>query len=394
MSEKAEFLPSEWKVFVDGVEVPHQGFSITFAENTNSVISITVEPDKLLTSLRPQSLIHVFARDQFPSLKRTSETIAIDEAITEEQLTSQFRLFWEGYLTGHQYAKAPTARSYELVGTCLFNVFQNTKAYSIGVGPLAYSAVLSGSDLPPLFASGGGLEAPEAAQDIFSFPFLVKAFSNAEEAGEDDAFRNSANPNFSDRILRLITYLSSHNASLRQQTLRFRLLDKICGVKDSTLDNLIPFALLSNLLGNSQSQIGAQASVMDIIQHLMSYGFYKYIHTPFPHTPKAQPEEGAAYPFFSTIDTQDNIDIFKFPKGVYRNEHVIIPETYYALPPPCNFIFPDMINSLSIGRDFLAEPTRYGIFDPYLLTNRVPAILYLAPAGLVRDAEAKAPCLW
>jgi len=48
-----ELLASHWRIFFDGVEVPHQGFMVSFPINGITTCRIVMEPDQILAQLRP-----------------------------------------------------------------------------------------------------------------------------------------------------------------------------------------------------------------------------------------------------------------------------------------------------------------------------------------------------
>ena len=81
---KSELFLASWKIFIDGVEVPHQGFSINYALNGETTASISLEPDPLVLSFRPTSVIHIFFRDRY--------------ANADSDPLDSYYLMWEGML--------------------------------------------------------------------------------------------------------------------------------------------------------------------------------------------------------------------------------------------------------------------------------------------------------
>ena len=243
MSDRSALLSSKWKVFVDGVEVPHQGFTLTFTKNNLSSGQVILEPDKALTDIRPQSVVSIWAKDRFPDDDIRYKSISAE-------VTNRYYLYWEGLVSGHSYQKSPTSRAFILQLESMFSVWRRTRAFMIGVGAISKSALLSGSlSLNPNAETG---------QDIFSMLQLSDTFTGVEESS------------FGDRMQRTITYLSSFNALLRLQTERYNLLGRVGSIEDNVFEDL--FGLFATqLISNSEKVLDEGSSVYDVLNHLQTY---------------------------------------------------------------------------------------------------------------------------
>jgi hypothetical protein len=394
---RAGILPTQWKVFLDGVEVPHHGFSVSMGQDQVSEATISLEPDVALLALRPQTLVHIFAKERFPDTttqgpeEADGSTAFFGPAYEsdEAELKAAWYLFWEGEVSGRTHQKSKGTRSIQVPARALTGMLARTQAFMLGIGGIEYSAVIGGSKLPSIVA---GTMENGGAQSIDSLSLLTLSDLFAEVAleGTDIADRDSESPRFSERLLRLITYLSSHSGILRQQLVRSRLLNKIGSVPDDILSTLLGQNVLRAFLAESQNRLTAQSTVMDVIRHVMSYGFYHMLHIPFPHRPAEQPKGGESIPTFNTLDEQQQAS-HKIPYEYFRNDFMFMPETYYALPPPCNFIFPDQLADMTIGRAFDGEPTRHLIHDPHLALLGTQYVFWMAPNDIIRRSQDEEP---
>lgn len=347
MSDRATILESSWKVFIDGVEVPHQGFQIQFQKNNLSACNITLEPDKALTSIRPQSVVSIFAKERF---------VEDDNEYEDDLDVLKFRyyLFWEGLTAGYSYQKSPQSRAFNLKCESIFSPWRRTQAFMFGVGPASLSPIISGATAVNPDPIAGG--------DIFS---LIRL---------GDKVAQDATDPFADRLVETVNYLSSTNAMLRLQTSRYSLLERISSIKDDIYETILA-PMASGLLSSGTQALSEMSTVFDVLNHLQSYGFYSNYELPCP-TPGSVDDRDISAPF-----EQD--ELYDYAQFYQLNQFMFLPEMYFAPPPPCNFIFPDHIRSLAVDRDFYSEPTRILVTDPYAaLSSRV---IHLSPPSILRN---------
>lgn len=376
---KALFVSSKWKIFIDGVEVPFQSFVVSFVTDANSSVTIEMDPDSLLLSLRAGSLVHIFARDTFrPSSDPTAQLSTV-------QITDSYKLYWEGFISGIAHQKSVSSRSMSVRAFGLFSIFDQFKAFSSGVGPLSYSPIISGSDLLPIYSRE---LLGSSVTDIFSFEMLSNLIQNEKEPGEDTPDRDSTSPKLNHKFIRLLTWLSSHNALLRQFVIRYRLLDKICSIDTLLVPGIVTAKQMGQLLLNSGTQINQEYSILDMIRHLESYMMYQYSQIPFPVTPKTSESKNKYHPMFKKLETKQYIDLHKFPKSVSRNDIIFHPEMIFTLPPPCNLVFPDQITSLTVSNAVSEQVTRLVLEDPTLTVTKMPGVMsYMAPRSLAKALQ-------
>lgn len=347
MSSNSALLSSDWKVFLDGVEIPHQGFNIEFVKNQLSRGMINLEPDFALVKLRPQTVVTIFANDQYPEDD-------INFASERDRVLNRYYLYWEGLTTGLTYSKSPTTRLVRLNCESMFGPWTRAKAFAFGVGAYAKSNVLSGSlEINPNVNVG---------QDIYSLTALAE-----ETAKKDDR-------DFATRVIEATAKLCSLNANTRLQTTRYNLFNKITGVADRSFNTLIgPMAL--GLFTYSVQVLNEQSSIFGVLSHYQQYAFFSNYELPAP-VPQVV-EEGEAQ------ISQGLGPLYAYPRKFKRTQLMLLPETYFLMPPPCNLIFPDDIRSLTVDRSYYTESTRTLVEDPH--AAGADYTFYLAPPSIIRN---------
>jgi len=384
---------SDWRVFIDGVEVPHLGFTITFGKNQFANGQLFLEPDKVIVQqFRPNSLIHFFVWDDQES---------------GESYLDKYKFYAEVELTGPTHTKTPTSRSMGVAFSGLFRIFARHKLFMSSVGQQFQTTHITGGYALPQMAAG-----IEGSGDPFSVLALAGHFDpNKPNNGDKNlAFRGSKVGTFAERMLSFVSYLSSYNAAQRLAVVRTRLLNKIASVSDSTIGGLIPATLSNAVFQQLQGEIRANDSYLDIINRFCSQVFYSWYHVPMPFTPKTSPDQKGGGKFQlpdpetgELVDTPPqppngleilDVDMlgeekgkpFKFAREYYRNDYIFTPELFYAIPPPCNFIMPEDITDLSYLRTFDSEPTRVILNEPFFAESKAA---YFAPTTILRGLDDK-----
>jgi hypothetical protein len=342
-------------VFLDGVEIPHQGVTVSSSLDAVSSCQIFVEPDSEIQLLRPDTIVHVFNRDPYP------EPIPEEGGFRPANDKEAFRLVWEGSLVGYTFEKTGNSRFARLQAESFFGYLQRMRSYSIGVGYLIGTNLVSGSSQ---FNLG------DTQSVLTHLQTLASDLTNTEGGNT---------PAFSDRLIGLIVYLSQFNASSRNIIVRSRLLDRITGVRDSILADILKNQVLIGLLKHTMNTIGETDTAFDVLRKVASVGYYHFAQVLFPFTPKQQP---AGHLPHASVGKSDDSRIYRTER---RNDYLVIPDTYYALPPPCNIIFPDNIQSISVERYYSGEPTRHFTQHPM-----IPTLVYSSPESRTLSTQGAA----
>ena len=393
---------SKWIVFIDGIQIPHLGLNLTFARNMYGTGTIMVEPDPIVHEFRPNANVLVFFYDEFASGEAAAKPSA-DSAEVDDPLNN-YRLYFEGELSGVGHTKTPNSRNMALSVAGQFRIFQRHKMFLSTLGGEAVTPHITGGVMVPEMVSDSD------NTDILSLATLADSFfgddSNGMATEQARLFRASKNPDFSERMVSLATFLSGYNGSLRLSVVRTRLMNKIAGIPDTVMKRLMGFTLTNQLLqSETQGKVEANWSSLDLINKVCSQVFYSWYQLPGPHTP---PKGALAVPDSESgkmVSTQGqptepefielpsamtkglaSKKLFSLIRDYYRNDYVFLPEMYFSFPPPCNFLLPEDIDKIGYERIFDNEPTRVAIIDPYTVGGQSA---YLAPPWLLRTLSDK-----
>jgi hypothetical protein len=405
-------LYSKWRVFISGVEIPHLGGTITFGRNNYGQGQINVEPDPLIHDFRPNSKVHVWFFDRYgqgpPGTPDAvdGEDESVDIEPTEgsgdpDDLLRNYRLFFEGELIGVSQNKSPNSRTMALNVGGEFRIFQRSKAFQASIGGSFTTPLITGGiAIPELLVDTG-----QGGADVLSLTALADSFMDGQSDAlnaERKYYRTAMSPDFAERMVSMTAFLSTFSGPLRLQTVRSRLINKIAGVPDTTIKRFMRLTLSNQMFQESQGRIDGQATILDMISHFCKHAFYSWYHIPGPYTPPnaavpyvdsedgrvisvpGQPDgpEEVLLPKNLTLRNQQGRGIFNLQRDFYRNDYLFLPELYFAMPPPCNFFFPDDNDTITYGRTFDREPTRFVVTEPYFTEGQAA---YFAPPWLLRN---------
>jgi len=405
-------LLSKYRVFISGVEIPHLGGSLSFGRNSYGQGSINVEPDALVHDFRPNSKVHVFFFDRYGHGPPGYPDEGDDEIDFEpvagsgdpDDVLKNYRLLFEGELIGVGQTKSPSARQMSLQVGGEFRILQRSSMFQASVGSSFTTPLITGGIAFPEMVVEAGI----GGADILSISALATNFLDGQSKAlseERKFYRAATEPDFAERMLAMTAFACSFNGALRLQTVRSRLINKIASVPDLTMKRFMRFTLSNQVFQESQGKIDSQASVLDMITHFCSSAFYSWYHLPGPYTPPNAPimcadsangrlaqvpgqpskPEVVKLPPNLTHRNGQGREVLNFIRDFYRNDYLFLPELYFAMPPPCNFFFPDDNDSISYGRMFDREPTRFVITEPYFTNG---GVAYFAPPWLLRNLSA------
>lgn len=297
---------SEWKIFIDGVEIPWQSFSIVSSLDAETRAQIHIEPHRLLTQVRPDCIVHIFRRDPFVS-DSTNDTL------------SQYKLVLECATVGTTYQKTDNTRYVTVDCAGLLTYMSRTLAFMTGLGLIPFTSEVSGSST------------------IFIPQITELSIVNTSQIA-DNVSQPTESTGFTQRVLDSMKKLSDKSPIFAQMAQRSRLFDKFSTMPDDLVETFFNNVLvLRVLMGKAETVLTQQSTLLDVFLHFLSYGM---CHLVSPLLPK--------------------------PNTTQRNDFCVVPELFYHLPPACNIVLPHMIDTLSVTRDFQSEATRAFIRDPFI----------------------------
>jgi hypothetical protein len=346
---RADVKYGKWKIFLDGVEVPWINFAVTTGVDTVGEASINMPPDPILVRMRPRTKVHVFMYDEYAGMV----------ADTKDADKQAYKLYWEGEVTDFVDAATPTSRQFTLMAKGIAGGLERSKAYMSGAGVVAATPLVMGSSL--LWNEG------VQTRELIALSGLADQFKVSKDT---DA-------SFADRVIRVLALLASHNAWLRMHVVRTNLFGKLASISDQALTLLVPRVLASEYFNDVGQNIPQEASALEVMARYNNALFHHFVSTTLPVMAEKQPQTYSES-LVNPLGAED--ERYAIGRLFLRNDYLIIPETYYAIPPSCNLIFPDMQASFSVRRSFDAEPTRAVMIDTQLGTN----LAVVAPDSLFR----------
>lgn len=347
---QTELVASQWRIFFDGVEVPHQGFMVSFPVNGVTTCRIVMEPDQILAQLRPQTVVSIWARERY------SSTPIKDSLL--DQLKSEYYLYWEGLTSGVVHTKGTSDRSMAVNCEGFLGTMARAGGFMLGFGQIPNTSVLTGSV--------NFIPQTDQVADVRTLALLGTTLKSANYRGMSSA------------VMGAFTFLLSRNGLARLQERRYQILSRIAILDDATTPLMLNTLASSQFL-NLPQQLPSSASILDVIRHIQSYVFYRMVPVPAPR-PVDVPEDGLEImaPLENLVELLSPIDTYT--STFRRNETVCVPDMYYAPPPPCNLILPDMLQAITVTRDFYSEPTRTTMQDVFTFNGA--GLIHLAPPNI------------
>lgn len=320
--------PLAAKLFLEGIEVPFIGATLTHTVNQAAIAYIDLVPHKLINDIKPRTLVSLYVKD----------FNAPDKGFP-------YVLAFEGEVFGFSFAKTPSSRSFSISCIDKSSYWDNVLTYffnaqqSLGKG----AAAISAQAYDDRDARQQGIKVNATTHPTSSyFIQVMKA-----------AFAKNPSADMLDGLVAVYKNITTLNDFYNLAEDRLRIIDRIRLKSSGQLPNLLKQQeALSWFHGIIGRQSGFQTLRM-VIQDLMSIIFHDFVSIPFPAAVdapgvKKSLTEGAKVP--NTI-----------------GEFLFKPNLYMLPPPACNVFFPDEYSSFNFNRNFFQEPTRL-IYKPEMPT--------------------------
>lgn len=331
----------DWRITIDGIEIPWTAFTVSVGMWSGGAASIVVEPDPILDrELRPTSLVHIWMYDD----------------LEEGDDDDKYKLWWEGEVSGYNKSKSGTSRSVSIDCMGVVSFLQKTQMYALGVGGITNSHILTGSTL---------LESSDAATLA-----VRKEIIPLELAKEDDgteignitraAAGDPVQLNFGERVLNVLSYLLSFNAVGRLNAVRRDLFGKITTIRDHSIGRMIPRVVAQPYFEQALAGVESGGSLLDLVQTMSGALFYDFVSTtgPIKRDAYSNMTQVNRYYYLGTDPFAKEKNLYAIPAFNFRNDYFFTPKLYYALPPACNTIFPEFNINIGLLRTFFDDSTR------------------------------------
>jgi hypothetical protein len=359
----------DWKVFIDGIEIPWIAFTVSVGVWSGGAASFVVEPDKYLQKrLRPTSLVHVFMYDDLE-----------EDVSSSNPDYDRYKLWWEGEVTGMNMNKSGQSRQLSIDCMGLVSFLQKTQMYALGLGGITNTHILTGSSL---------IESSGAATLAVRKALIPMELSPNEDTGTLGVPGvGGVTLNFGERIMNVLAYLLSYNAVGRLNTVRRDLFGKIATIKDQALGRMVPRVVAQPYFEQTLAGLQSGGSLLDLIKTMSGALFYDFVSTtgPVERTIKfGSLIDFSEYYYLGTDTLEKEQNMYAIPALNFRNDYFFTPKIYYAFPPACNTIFPEFISNLSLSRNFFDDVTRV-IVSTTLGAN----LSVVAPDSIFRFTDRK-----
>ena len=375
MTSPVQFQANDWMIFLDGVQIPFIAFSFSTGRDAVPQGVVQVEPDSILTAIRPNAIISIFFKDNY--LDSTDPNQA--EPSTEDR----YIYFGGGEVTSITVDKKPNSKSTQLTFSHEMAILDQHKAVAMGVSGSFTSVIVSGTTVINPFTT--------SQTDLFS----VKTLGVIDQDKRDTSY------SFSTRLLGAIAWFSSGNACLRNRISQHRLMNKFVSIDSRMTEDLITRSLAPGFSNSVQDSLSAGQSVLDVIRNLNAVPDYRLYTIPTPpFLDSADPSDyykqqafkslhkPVVYPFNNSSDA--NFANQYYTRSWARHDILLTPNLYFAAPPPCNIIFPDFIQSISYTRTFNSEVTRT-VYEDTLTSTAAPRLMFAATDKIPGLGSAKSP---
>lgn len=291
------------KLYLEGIEVPIIGATITASVNTATIAYIDIVPHKDINNIKPRTHVLVTVRD-------TSNPAADYPYVTA----------FEGEVFGYSFGRTTQSRSFTLQCIDLSSYWDNVLIYfvnamvSLSKGGEVVSAV--GQETKNNAMAGINTVAVTHSNASFIKKIMQETLA---KPGKD----------FLDAFVAVYENISSINKFYKNAEARLKIKDRIVLKSSQKLTELLQGKETIDWMEGIITQNTGYHTLRSIMQDLMSIIFHDFVSAPFP----------------SGSPSKVNSFIFK-------------PNLYMVPPPACNIFFPDEYSSFQFSRNFFQEPTR------------------------------------
>lgn len=303
----AQGRPLSAKLFLEGIEVPFIGATVTSTVGQASIAYIDLVPHSSINNIKPRTLVHLFVKD-----------------FTRPNPPYPYVLAFEGEVFGFSFGRSADSRSFSISCIDVSGYWDNVLTYFFNahqtLGKMDQLAAI-GMDIEDAKRIGARIQKVTNVQSSY-FRQII------EEVLKDK------NKDFLDGFVEVIKRITEVNAFYKLADDRLKLKDRIVLKSSGTLSQLLQadegLKWFEGIIGKQSGYTTLRAVIMD----LMSLIFHDFISIPFP------------------AGNKKKVDSFIFK-----------PNMYMLPPPACNIFFPDEYSSFQYSRNFFQEPTRL-IYKP------------------------------
>lgn len=327
------------KCFLEGIEVPFIGASITSAVNQASIAYVDLVPHKLINNVKPRTKVELFVRN-----------------FMDETSSFPYVLAWEGEVFGVNFNKTPASRTFSISCIDDTSYWDNCLAYffnsqqSMGSGGLDQAS--QALNITDIKSTGERIINIVESQTSY-FDTKIREVINSTKSLKD------GDPNkkdFLDAFVALYEDIGYINEFFSSAEDRIRIKDRIVLKSSQKLFDLIKEKESLDWFTQIPGKSSGYTSLRAIILDLMGMIFHDSVSAPFPSIAPTGKTFTASKP---GIKESEKAPIKTIASYIFK------PNLYTMPPPACNIFFPDEYSGYQYSRNYFKEPTRL-IYMPEL----------------------------
>ena len=326
----AQGRPLGAKLFIEGIEVPFIGATISMGVNQASIAYVDLVPHKTINAVKPRSLVQIFVRNYMDTAVGSATSAAFP-----------YVLAWQGEVFGYNFGKTTTSRTFSLSCIDETSYWDNVIAYFFN----AQQSMGKGTNE----MSGQAFDVADAKKQRLVIQPVVPAQASFFRQKIGEVLKDPTK-DFLDAFVELYKNFALVNDFYKHAEERLRIIDKIVLRSSGKLQTLIEQNEALEWFEGIVGRNSGYTSLRSIIQDLMSLIFHDAVTIPFPSRVKSKIKN--PLPGLKSENKTIGSYVFK-------------PNLYMMPPPVCNVFFPDEYSSFQFSRNFFEEPTRL-IYMPEL----------------------------
>lgn len=301
------------KLYLEGIEVPFIGTTITSSVGMASIAYVDVVPHHTINHIKPRTHVSIAVRDYHNIADNFPYVLA-----------------WEGEVFGYSFGKTSQSRSMSLSCIDFTSYWDNALTYYFN----AQSSLGKGTgDILPVGLDY--LSAKAAGQDIVTTVHSTASFFRTimeevlKQPGKD----------FIDAFVAVINKLTQINDFYKAAETRYKIANRITLKSSGQLEELLKQKESLDWFNGVIGKESGFETLRSTINDLMSILFHDQTTVPFP--------------------------AFVGKENKRMGQFVFKPNLYMIAPPLCNVFYPDEYSSFNFTRNFFREPTRI-LYKPEL----------------------------
>jgi len=374
--EQTDLAHYDVVAFFDGIQLPLVSVVINQAMRQTTA-ELNVEPNDLLEFLKPRSRVSVFVRDPHKDLSEIREVVdnqnELPRNISQEELFKHaFYLYWEGEYAGFSESEEASVRTTTLHCVPVMSHLDSTALQMTATGSFVSYPLLNGSlFIDPVVDTFG--------QADYLGMIASRVFQQVKEEAEEDI--DGPFFNYALRSVLFLSYVSTRHADLYMRLKRTRFFERVLALPDRLMATVLPRLVARTAFEqNMTNMVSSNGTVGDALDVLLGFGQYSRCDI-VPHV--VRPVDTTSSGTLATDAALSDKEVPAYNREGYVYGTIgLFPSLYYALPPRCNWLFPDHIQELQSSRNLLTEPTRLGLTDPNVTSFGLDGMIHVAPPSL------------